>query len=135
MADHPQKLIQTKLFEILNGDSDLTNLIQGVFDNVPDNQTFPYVTVGEISMSHMGGFSFDGFDGDYTIHTWSRARGRQSSQLILNRIYTLLHTTKLSLADGFNTMVNTCELNEILLDPDGVTYHGVQRYRLMLGGN
>ncbi len=77
MADHPQKLIQTKLFEILNGDSDLTNLIQGVFDNVPDNQTFPYVTVGEISMSHMGGFSFDGFDGDYTIHT-SSATGRSS---------------------------------------------------------
>ncbi len=135
MADHPQKLIQTKLFELLNADTPLTDLIQGIFDNVPDNQTFPYVTIGEISMNHMGGYEFDGFDGDYVVHVWSRARGRKETQLILNRLYTLLHTTDLTLADGFNTMVNTCDVNEILIDPDGVTYHGIQRYRLMLGGN
>ena len=138
MAVHVQLILQAKLYEILDQDATLQSICgraRVVFENVGDNTPFPYVEIGEIDLGDFGGYSFAGFEGTYTIHTWSQARGRKQCQEIMNRIYTLLHRVDLSLGSGFSTIANICEQSQTIIDSDGRTYHGIQRFKLITGGN
>lgn len=130
--------LQPRLYDLLTSDTALTTLLGGasVYDYVDDNTAMPYVTIGDIVQdSDFGGHDFSGFEGEYSIHVWSEAAGRKEAQSILNRIYEILHGRDLRLPAGFNTISNRCTFNEIVRDPDGKTYHGVQRYSLQTGGN
>ena len=46
MSDHSLEL-QKSIFNALDGDSTLQNLVTDVYDFVPENTAFPYVKVGE----------------------------------------------------------------------------------------
>lgn len=134
MADHPQNLVQTKIYDILTGDLTLMGLVVGVWDNAPDNSDYPYVEIGDDDHSDWSSHTHQGFSSDLRLHFWSQARGRKEIKDIMNRVYTLLHNIDLAIVN-FPTVSFRCELNEVIIDIDGRTYHGVQRYSLLLGGN
>ena len=53
----------------------------------------------------------------------------------MDRIHDLLHDSSLSVS-GFNLINSRFEFSDILRDPDGVTRHGVMRFRVItLGTN
>lgn len=134
MAIHVQDLLQIKIFEILSNDATLSALINGVFDNVPDNLDPPFVVIGDTSLSDFGSHTHSGFQGELTIHAWSEDMGRKKIMTIMNRIYTLLHNIDLAITN-YKTIVFRCETNEILVENDNRTHQGVQTYKIMLGGN
>lgn len=131
---HPQSLIQARIFAILTSDATLMALITGVFDGMPENQEYPYVNIGEYFLGDFGSHTTSGVDGTITLHAWSQTVGNKSVQMILNRMYSLLHAIDLAIT-GFPTITFRCSLNQVLDDPDGRTKHGVQKYRLITGGN
>ena len=66
-----------------------------------------------------------------TIHTFSRNRGRKEAKNIMARIYALLHNATLSVT-GANHINTRFEFHDVIKETDGLTYHGVQRFRTIL---
>lgn len=131
MATDPQLQVQKAIYDTLSGDSTLSNLIEGVFDYVPERTSFPYVTIGDDDFNESGGHTFDGVNASVTIHSWSRYRGRKEVKEIMARIYTLLHKASLTVT-GYNLVFCIFDFAETIQDPDGETYHGVQRFRMFV---
>jgi hypothetical protein len=134
MAISPDLPIQAAIFDALSGDAQLTSMATGVFDQVPEKTAFPYVTIGENTLSDWGSHTFDGANAIVTIHTWARGGGRKKCKEIMGEIYRILHNGSIAI-DGFSLVVLRFEFGETIKDPDGQTYHGVQRFKLLVGGN
>lgn len=136
MSTHVQKVLQERIYSILSTDTILFGVcgLTGVFDFVKDNQSFPYVKIGDDVLNDWSNHSDCGFQGTSTIHSWSQAAGKAQVMGIMDRIYMLLNNVDLALV-GFKTVSCRQGQSRILLDPDGYTHHGIQIFNLMLGGN
>jgi len=132
MANSPILLIQQTIFTLLDADSGLNNLITGVFDFVKEDQSFPYITIGDDNFSDWSTHTFDGVEGSINIHTWTRSNGRKQCKEIMVEIYRVLHNTTLTIV-GFKVPLLRFDFSETLLDPDGQTYHGIQRFKILTG--
>lgn len=131
----PQELQKT-LYTVLTGDAPLMALVEGVFDStsVPQDQSFPYVTIGEATFADRSNHTHRGFEADVTIHVWDQSdnRGRKKVQEIQAEIDRLLHTVNICI-DGWNIINFRQIFVEVIVDADNVTMHGIQRFNLMIG--
>lgn len=109
-------------------------MITGVFDDVPDGQPLPYITIGEATETPWSTFGRVGADDTLTIHIWSQAPGFKEALGILDRLNVLLDGGVLEV-DGHVHVGTLYESAETLRDPDGVTRHVVARYRAYLQGS
>jgi hypothetical protein len=124
--------VQTAIYSALTGDATLTGKVTGVYDSVPDETSFPYVAIGDDTVRDFSTNTFSGEEMTLTIHIWSRDRGRKNTKSIMADIYRVLHKANLSLTNGASLIHVLFEFAEIVLDPDGTTYHGIQRFRMLL---
>lgn len=121
--------IQTAVYTVLNGDSTLGALVNGVYDFVPSGTNPPYVTIGDDTMNWDGTMTVDWQDATLTIHSWAYGEGRKSCKDIMSAVYDALH--KVSLSVTGKTHVSTLfEFADIFQEDDGI-YHGVQRFRVI----
>ena len=120
--------LQTAVFEALTANADLMAAISGVYDHVPADTAFPYVTIGEASVTDWSSKSFDGQRHSLTLHVWSRARGRREAKEILALLYGTLNGADLAV-EGQQLVDLRFDFAQTLLDADGLTFHAVQRYR------
>ena len=132
MTDHSFELQKT-IYSTLNSDSTIKNTYSAtVHDHVAQGTDFPYIVIGEETMSDASStkdIDFNEFT--LTIHIFSRNRGRKETKNIMARIYALLHKANLSITGA--THVNTrFEFADVIKEQDGLTYHGVQRFRTIL---
>lgn len=127
------KALQTAIFSLLSGDSTLDGLIGNnrIYDEVPQNSAYPYVVIGEETTIDNGTKDRDGQEFTLTIHIWSRYRGGKQTKEIAERLYTLLHNTDISVS-GASFANSRNEFFTILLDDDGLTRHGVMRFRVVI---
>lgn len=134
---------QKTVYSILTSDEDLAALLGGtcrVFDRVPDNAPFPYLTMQIKPWTDRGNHTFEGLACELTIHAWyrengeTRGRGDLEVQKIQKRIDELLHSTD-PCVDGWDIVGLRRSFIDILKDPDNVTLHGVQKFKLMIGEN
>lgn len=123
--------LQKTIFNALSGNSALTNLITGVFDDVPENQEYPYVVVGEETSLNIGCKTKDALEHTLTIHSYSRERGRKQVKQIMSAIYEVLHESNLSVS-GASLINLRNEFETVLLETDGITRHGVLRFRAVV---
>jgi len=132
MSDHSFELQKT-IFTTLNGDSTITSTFSAtVHDHVPQGTSFPYIVIGEETMTDESSaktLDFNNFT--LTIHIFSRNRGRKEAKQIMARIYELLHNQNLSVT-GANHINTRFEFSDVIKENDGLTYHGVQRFRTIL---
>lgn len=128
--------LQKDLYGALTGNATLMSKITGVFDFVPDNQTYPFVTIGDAEFTDWGTHTFDGFEGQVLIHVWARpgTRGRAPVHEIMQDIYDTLHKNEFSIP-SFTVVLMRFDFSEILVEEDAVTYHGITRFRILLGEN
>jgi len=99
-----------------------------VFDDVPPGSDFPYITLGQASVTDWSTSSDTGFEHRLTLHAWSRYDGRREVKEIMAQMHGLLHDAALTLVN--HTLVNLRFIfSDVFRDPDGRTYHGVMRYR------
>jgi|TARA_R110001592_G_scaffold58288_1_gene176724 hypothetical protein len=130
MSDHSLEL-QKSIFNRLDGDSTLQNLITDVYDFVPENTAFPYVKVGEETSLDNGTKTLQGNEHTLVIHTFSRYRGSKEVKEIMSRIYALLHESSLSVTGA--SLVNLrFEFSDVIKENDGFTSHGLQRFRAVV---
>ena len=133
MSDHSLEL-QKSIFNALDGDSTLQNLVTDVYDFVPENTAFPYVKVGEETSIDNGTKTLQGNEHTLVIHTFSRYRGSKEVKEIMSRIYALLHESSLSVTGA--SLVNLrFEFSDVIKENDGFTSHGLQRFRAIVYDN
>ena len=101
-----------------------------LFDHVPAETTFPYLCLGAADVADWSNKSFAGCEAEITLHAWSRARGGKETKLILDAVHAVLHDANLTLA-GHNLVLLRFRAGTVLLDEDGLTWHGVARYRAL----
>ena len=131
-----QFALQSTIYSTLNNDNTLTNTLgAGVYDEVLENAAYPFVALGEETAVDYSTKDLNGGEFTINIHVWSQYKGAKQTKEIMDRIHDLLHDSSLSVS-GFNLINLRFEFSDILRDPDGVTRHGVMRFRaIILGTN
>lgn len=114
--------------------SGVASLSSRVYDLAPQNPTFPYVSYGPALSEPYDGVGMDGWECLFEVHTWSRpaTRDRAECQSIMSNIEQLLHGQVLTL-DSEAFVNGRMVSSRTLADPDGVTVHGIQRFRFITG--
>lgn len=123
--------LQTSIYATLIGDATLMGLVEGVYDRVPDNADFPYVTIGDMQGKDWSSKTFSGCQYTIEIHVYSREGGRTEAATIMGRIYTLLHGQALSVS-GQTMILMQYISGDIALETDGWSYHGHIRFNTLL---
>lgn len=127
-------IAQQIIFDRLTG-----NLGSGVslFDTAPylpegaPATSFPYVVIGNDTSASWDTDDQLGAEITVTLHFWSRAEGFNQVKTIMQAAYDRLNRASLS-KTGYSVIDCLHEFSEAMDDPDGVTKHGIQRYRLTI---
>ncbi len=129
-----QFALQTAIYAKLSTDNNLTSTLgASVFDDIPEETPYPYVQLGEDTAIDYSTKDQTGSEVTVNIDVWSRYRGSLQAKNIMDRVHTLLHDSSLSVT-GSNFINMRFEFSDIIRDPDGITRHGVMRFRaIMLG--
>jgi len=121
------RLIQTALYGKLHGDATLGALLApsrrdggfGVFNDVPDEQPYPYVQIGsgrELPWHTMGTATDGiGWNDSVTVHIWSRYQGDVEALAILTRVVGLLNFASIPVT-GFATQFISLEEARVLVE-------------------
>jgi len=131
----PAAELQKAIFEALDGDAALTLALGGqrVFDHAPANVAFPYVTFGRTSIYDWSTGTESGIEQLFTLHVWSKAKGKQEALRIMDLVQARLAQAPLELAD--HHLVNLRqEFSEVRYDEDQTVHHGLLRYRAVIEG-
>lgn len=134
MALHSWDL-QTAIYTALNGNvTGIDDAVIAVYDDVPEGSAYPYVILGEETTANNGSTTLDGIEHTLTIHVWSQYRGRREIKLIMQSCYDLLHNAAITVSGA--SLVNIRqEFSTTLAENDGITRHGVMRFRVVVFDN
>lgn len=126
----PAAELQKAIFARLEGDAPLKTLLGGakVYDQAPAHTPFPYVTFGRIGIHDWSTGTERGTEQIFSIHVWSKARGKREVHAIMETVRGLLDDADLSLAG--HALVNMrLDYSEIRHDDDLAVNHGTMRFR------
>lgn len=129
MADRTVELF-TGLYAALASNPALTALIgiDRVYDAVPAGAPAPYVSIGDATAVDVSGVLVDAQEHTITVHCWSETPSTLEVKQIVAAVRAALHEQTIALPAGQCRNIR-CEYHETLRDPDGVTHHGVMRFR------
>jgi len=101
-----------------------------VLDLAGLNQTYPYLTIGEMIGTQLDTLGEEAVDVEITVHIWSRQRGMQEMQQLMETAKNTLHRARLPVT-GFQWVTTIWNYAQTMRDADGVTRHGILRFRVM----
>ncbi|PAF19753.1 DUF3168 domain-containing protein [Terribacillus saccharophilus] len=117
--------LQTVLFQRLSSDPTVKGLVKGVFDYVPEGTEFPYIRIGEPTVTPIVTKTTHGEEVAVVVHVWSQYRGKAEAYNILNAC--LGATTAPLKVQGFKLVDQRLDQLQVFDDIDGMTRHGVLR--------
>lgn len=123
--------LQRAVYLALTGSERVMVQVTGVYDATPQDEAFPYVTFAADSEEQWDTDDSHGFEAVVEVHTWSRFRGLGETKRIQQAIYNALHDVSLTVI-RHNVVLCLWESAQQFVDPDGLTRHGVQRFRVIL---
>lgn len=116
--------LQKAIYDKLTAD-----LSYSVFDDVPSGTDYPYIVIGEDTLIDYNTNEKSGFEATLTVHSWSDYPGRKEVKEIQGAIYNALNRQELTVT-GYNFVECYQEFSETFLENDGITRHGVQRFKV-----
>lgn len=120
-----QEEIQTAIYEAVAA------IGYPTYDDVPQVTAYPYIVVGDDRSTPFDTDDSVGSETICTIHIWSQYRGRKEVKEIMRSVYHTLNRANLTITGG-QLIECHAEFEESFLDPDGLTRHGVIRFRLIV---
>lgn len=126
--------VQKALYGALTGSTPLAVLVGSrIYDQPPQTAaTFPYIVLGDGTLTPWDTDTEEGGEAVMMVHVWSRDhRGRKVVKDIQDLIKATLHRAEPTV-EGLGTVLCEMELADTFLDSDGLTYHGIQRFRLVV---
>ena len=125
--------LQKAVFDRLSAHSGMPD----VYDHVPQQRDsgsdvpFPFISIGEDTHVPFDTDDSVGSEATITIHSWSRSKGRAEVKGIQASIREALQRVELDV-EGWALITIEFDFSETFMDPDTVTRHGVQRFRVLL---
>jgi hypothetical protein len=126
----PAADLQRAIFAALSGHPGLIGGLGGerIFDHAPANIAFPYITFGRTSIYDWSTGTESGSEQLFTLHVWSKAKGKKEAIEIMDEARAALHDQTLPL-DGHVLVNLRLEYSEVRFDDDQSVYHGLLRFR------
>ncbi len=131
MSD-PSLELQTAIVTKLKADAGVVAAVGNrVYDNVPPNASFPYISLGDSQVLPDDADCIDGTEVFFNLDGWSRDLRFPECKTISKAIVACLHNQPLTVA-GYDAVV--FEMNNIsyLRDPDGITRHVALSFRALI---
>ena len=128
--------LQLGIYTALNDDTALSALIVGVYDNPSqagdpgDDTAFPYVTISDGTSTPWDTDTDRGDEAIAQVHVWSRASNALQVKQIQDAIYGVLHRGTISIS-GSVFIGSDYITQTVQRDPDVITRHGVQEFRII----
>ena len=122
--------LQKGIFAKLSADTAVVACLGGqhIYDDVPRNAEFPYLTLGQSALVDWSTGTEYGAEHVLTLHVWSRAGGTRETLDIIAAVNEVLKDVPIELPG--HVLVNLrFEYADARRDPDGETVHGILRYR------
>ena len=134
MSMHSWKLQQAIYTALYQRVIDSDGIYAAIYDDVPEGAAYPFVVIGEETTANNGTKTIDGIEHTLTIHVWSQYRGRKQIKELMQSVYDLLHNTDITVSGA--SLVNIRqEFSTTLAENDGITRHGVMRFRAVVFDN
>ena len=99
------------------------------YDDVPTDAVYPYVVIGDDTLVDDSADDTQGLNATVTVHSFSSYRGKAEIKKIQDDIFTALDRVALPIT-GYVVLDCLQEFAQTFLDQDGITRHGVQRFRV-----
>lgn len=125
--------LQIAIFSLLNADDTLMQQVSGIYDFVPDDAAYPFITLGENNVSDWSNAENQGTQHQFSLRIFSRNSGRKEAANIMEQLVMLLHQG-VSISGHELAFLRVISSNIILLD-DGRTYRGTLNFRCLLSGS
>lgn len=119
----------------LKGDAGVAAIVgDRVYDRAPQSVTFPMVSLGptyaQPAIETIGG---EGWEVSVTLDLWTRGGGRAVAASLMAAAVDALHNADIAL-DAGTTVLCRLESQHVMMEQDGVTHHGIQRWRVLTDG-
>jgi len=102
-----------------------------IYDTVPPNAVFPYVSISGSQVLPDKADCIDGTEVFVQLDAWSRAQGYPEVMGIAGSVVDALDDEPLAV-DGFHLVVFEMQSLNYLRDPDGLTRHAAISFRALL---
>ncbi len=147
MAEGLSNSVQIAIYTALAASAELTALLAdrvnaagfpAIYDDVTQagdsgsNAPFPYIVIGSDSIQDWSTDTASGGDIMADIHVWSRYDGKRETKQIQAAIYNALHRQTLTVPDHEFIGCDFDNEQQVVMDPDGQTYHGVSTFRILI---
>ena len=134
MSMHSWKLQQAIYTALYQRVIDSDGIYAAIYDDVPEGAAYPFVVIGEETTANNGTKTIDGIEHTLTIHVWSQYRGRKQIKELMQSVYDLLHNTDITVSGASQVNIRQ-EFSTTLAENDGITRHGVMRFRAVVFDN
>ncbi len=126
--------LQQAIFATLCSSDEIKDVVGDpprVFDAPPRAVAFPYIVVGDDTMSDWSTATEPGSEHAIVIHAWSRADGRREAKLVADAVRDALDGAELAVTG--QALIDLRHLaTEFVRESDGETIHAVLRFRAVL---
>ena len=103
-----------------------------VLDDTPENEVFPYITMGILTGRDWSDKFTPGQEVQITVHIWSQYAGKKEVLEIGDEILqAVTRQPPLSLA-GFNAVVDGLDSHNVIMDIDGFTRHAILTFKYLI---
>ena len=124
--------LQKAIFEALAANGALAAMVgTRVFDHAPANAAFPYITFGRTSLYDWSTGTESGTEQLFTLHVWSKAKGKKEALEIMELARGTLHDAALEL-EGHKLVNLRLEFSEARYDDRNEAHHGLLRFRAVV---
>lgn len=123
--------LQLAIYAALRADTTLIGMVSGIYDEPDQNQVFPYILFGEGTGTADDLLQETGAQQTLTLNIWDQNAPSSRVKQIMDRIITLLHNVKLTVAQ---TQTVSCRIEFLDVNRDVDSVHGVLRVRVITFG-
>lgn len=128
----PATDLQQTIFATLGSDADVAAKVgTRIYDHAPASVDFPYITFGRTSIYDWSTSTESGTEHLFTLHIWSKAKGKKETLEIMDVLRKSLGQPSVSLQHNHLADLRF-EFSEVRYDDDLSVHHGLLRFRAMI---
>lgn len=103
-----------------------------VYDDMPEQAPYPYINMGEMTAVDWSDKFEPGQEIHSTIHIWSQYKGRKEVVEMGDMVLRALSKAPLVLNSNFRIVLAAMDMDELMMDLDGITRHKILRHRYLI---
>lgn len=102
-----------------------------IYDDNPQSVAYPYIVMGEMIAGDWSAKGEPGQEVFATLHLWSQYKGKKEILEIYDGVLQAITRAELDLGSDFNALSYYDSWN-LIIDIDGITRHGILRFRHLI---